>query len=449
MTNPLIAADKRHCWHPFTQMRDWCAPEHEPLMLVEGEGVLLRDSEGREYIDGNSSIWTNIHGHRHPKINAAIRDQLERVAHTSFLGFTNPLAIRLAGELVALWPQDVPHPLTRVFFSDDGSTAIECAVKMAVQCWQHRGQPQRNRFVAFTNAYHGDTMGASSLGGINVFHGRFSEFHFPSVHVGSMEELAARTEPGAADPIFVNEIAGVVIEPLIQGAGGMRLWPAGMLAQLRAWCDRHGVFLITDEVMTGFGRTGKMFACEHEGVVPDFVACAKGLSGGYLPLAATFTTEAVFEAFLGDYPEMKSFFYGHSFTGNQLGCAAALASLAIFREERVLEQLAGKIATMARCLESLKDHPNVGDIRQCGFMAGIDVVQANGEPFDWKLQTGSRVCIAARSHGLLTRPVRDTIILMPPYCISEGQIGQSVKAIRLGIEAAVPSRLAELPRASG
>ena len=227
----------------------------------------------------------------------------------------------------------------------------------------------------------------------------------------------------------------MVIEPLIQGAAGMRLWPAGMLAQLRAWCDRHGVFLITDEVMTGFGRTGKMFACEHEGVVPDFVACAKGLSGGYVPLAATLTTEAVYEAFLGDCLEMKSFFYGHSFTGNQLGCAAALASLAIFREEPVLEQLAGKIETLARCLETLREHPNVCGIRQCGFIAGIDVVQASGEPCDVASQTGARICIAARKHGLLTRPVtRNTLVLMPPYCISEAQIAQSVKAIRLGIE---------------
>ena len=435
MSASLIAADKRHCWHPFTQMRDWCAPEHEPLVLVEGEGALLRDSAGREYIDGNSSIWTNIHGHRHPKINAAIREQLERVAHTSFLGFTNPQAILLAEELVALWPQDVPNPLTRVFFSDDGSTAIECAVKMAVQCLQHRGQPQRHRFIAFANAYHGDTMGAASLGGINAFHGRFSAFHFPATHVAAMEELIARTKPGAADPIDVNEVAAVVIEPLMQGAAGMRLWPVGMLAQLRAWCDRHGVFLIADEVMTGFGRTGKMFACEHEGVVPDFVACAKGLSGGYLPLAATFTTEAVFAAFLGDYEELKSFFYGHSYTGNQLGCAVARASLAIFREERVLEHLQGKIAMLAACLASLKEHPNVGEIRQCGFMAGIDLVQKNGTPFELSQQAGARVCVAARKHGLLTRPVTgNTIVLMPPYCISEAQIAQSVEALRRGVD---------------
>lgn len=435
MTSTLIEADKRHCWHPFTQMRDWCAPEHEPLVLVEGEGALLRDSEGREYIDGNSSIWTNLHGHRHPKINAAIRAQLERVAHTSFLGFTNPQSIRLAEELVALWPQKAAHPLTRVFFSDDGSTAIECAIKMAVQCWQHRGEPQRNRFLAFTNAYHGDTMGASSLGGINAFHGRFSAFHFPATHVESMDELIVRTEPGAAHPIFLNEIAGVVIEPLIQGAAGMRLWPAGMLSQLRAWCDRHDVFLIVDEVMTGFGRTGKMFACEHEEVVPDFVACAKGLTGGYLPLAATLTTEAVYEAFLGEYAEMMSFFYGHSYTGNQLGCAAALASLAVFREEQVLEQLADKIEILSRGLETLKESPNVGGVRQCGFIAGIDLVQTSGEPFDLASQTAARVCVAARKHGLLTRPVTgNTLVLMPPYCITEAQIGQCVQAIRLGIE---------------
>ena len=434
-TQALIEADKRHCWHPFTQQRDWCAPDHEPLVLVEGEGVLLRDSEGREYIDGNSSIWTNIHGHRHPKINAAIRDQLERVAHTSFLGFTHPLAVQLAGELVALWPQNVSQPLTRVFFGDDGSTAIECAIKMAVQCWQFRGQPQRNRFLAFSNAYHGDTMGAASLGGINVFHGRFSAFHFPSTHVGSMEELLSRTEPGASDPIDPHELAAVVIEPLMQGAAGMRLWPKGMLAQLRAWCDRHEVFLIADEVMTGFGRTGKMFASHHEEVVPDFVACAKGLSGGYTPLAATLTTEAVYESFLGDYTEMKSFFYGHSFTGHQLGCAAALASLAIFREEAVLEKLAGKIETLTHALATLKGHPNVGDIRQCGFMSGIDVKQASGERFEPARRIGARACEAARKHGLLTRPVTgDTIVLMPPYCISDAQIKQSVEAIRLGIE---------------
>ena len=407
-------------------MRDWCAPDFEPLVLVEGQGALLRDSEGREYIDGNASIWTNIHGHRHPAIDAAIREQLDRVAHTSFLGFTHPPAIKLAEELVALWPQTGKRKLTRVFFSDDGSTAIEVALKMAVLAWQHQGKMKRKRFVAFSNAYHGDTMGASSLGGINVFHDRFAEYQFPVTHVRSVEELATVPDP--------DEIAAVVIEPLIQGAAGMRQWPRGMLGRLRTWCDRHGPFLIADEVMTGFGRTGTMFACEQEAVVPDFATVAKGLTGGYLPLAATLITEPIYEAFLGEYSDLKSFFYGHSYTGNQLGCAAALASLAVFREERVLEQLAGKIDCLTRCLATLVGHPNLRNIRQCGFIAAMDVVLASGEPFDWRRQTGAKVCAAARSHGLLTRPIRDALVLMPPYCITEEQIARSVEALKLATE---------------
>jgi adenosylmethionine-8-amino-7-oxononanoate aminotransferase len=414
-----IAADKAHAWHPFTQHRDWCAPEHEPLVLVEGEGALLRDSEGREYLDGNSSIWTNLHGHRHPKIDAAIRAQLGRVAHTSFLGFTNPPATQLTEELVALWP---PETLTRVFLSDNGSTAIEVALKMAAQFWQQAGQPQRTRFVAFANAYHGDTMGASSLGGIQTFHGRFSTWQFPAEHVATLEDLQA---------LDSSTLAAVVIEPLIQGAAGMRLWPRGMLAALRRWCDTHGVLLILDEVMTGFGRTGTMFACEQESVVPDFIALAKGLTGGYLPLAATLTTERIFAAFLGDAD--RTLYYGHSYTGNQLGCAAALANLAIFREERVLETLTGKIAAFACLLERLRVLPHVGEVRQCGFIAGIDLRRENGEPFPAEQLTGAKVCLAARQHGLLTRPIRDTIALMPPYCITEPQLTRMIDALMAAI----------------
>ena len=427
-SSELAALDRRHCWHPFTQMRDWCAAD--PLILVSGEGAWLNDSEGRRYLDGNASIWTNLHGHRHLRLNAALREQLDRVAHTSFLGFTNPQAIQLAEALVQLWHQQGGTPLTRVFFSDDGSTAIEAALKMAIQSWQHRGQPERKRFIAFENAYHGDTMGASSLGGINVFHGRFADYQFPVLHVASMEALEAM--PVAE--LRPAELAGVIIEPLIQGAAGMRLWPKGMLARLRAWCDRHGVYLIADEVMTGFGRTGTMFACEREGVTPDFVALAKGLTGGYLPLAATLTTEAVFESFLGDYADLKSFFYGHSYTGNPLGCAVALANLAIFREEKTVERLQPKIAHLAHALARLKTHPNVRHVRQCGFIAAFDIVQSDGTPYDWKAQTGARVCMAARKHGLLTRPIRDTIPLMLPYCVTEAEIDQSVDALRRGVE---------------
>jgi adenosylmethionine-8-amino-7-oxononanoate aminotransferase len=415
----VSALDKAHLWHPFTQHRDWGAPEHDPLVLVSGEGALLRDSAGREYIDGNSSIWTNLHGHRHPRIDAAIREQLERVAHTSFLGFTHPPAAQLAQELVALWPAET---LTRVFFSDNGSTAIEVALKMAAQFWQQSGQSQRTRFVAFSGAYHGDTMGASSLGGIATFHGKFSTWQFPAEHVATLEELCA---------LDAKTMAAVVIEPLIQGAAGMRLWPAGMLAELRRWCTEHDVLLILDEVMTGFGRTGKMFACEQEGVVPDFIALAKGLTGGYLPLAATLTTERVFEAFLGG-PE-KTLYYGHSYTANPLGCAAALASLAIFREEHVLETLGGRIAQLTGLLERMRDLPWVADVRQCGFMAGIELRRENGDAFPPDQFIGAKVCLAARQRGLLTRPIRDTVVLMPPYCITAPQLDTAVEALTFSI----------------
>jgi adenosylmethionine-8-amino-7-oxononanoate aminotransferase len=417
-TDDAIAADKTHTWHPFTPMADWCMPEHQPLVLVSGDGALLRDSEGREYIDGNSSIWTNLHGHRHPRIDAAIRAQLDRVAHTSFLGFTHPPAAQLARELVALWPAET---LTRVFFSDDGSTAIEVALKMTLQYWRLCGQPERRTFVSFRNAYHGDTLGAASLGGVGLFQGAF-EHGLRVVNVPSLELLQASKG---------SDVAAVIIEPLIQGAAGMRLWPRGLLADLRRWCDERGVLLILDEVMTGFGRTGTMFACEQEGVIPDFIALAKGLTGGYLPLAATLTTTRVFDAFLGG-PE-RALYYGHSYTANQLGCAAALASLAIFREEKVLETLHQKIARISELLGALARQRHVAEVRQCGFIAGIELRRDGTEPFPAAERIGARVCLAARRHGLLTRPIRDTLVLMPPYCITDAQLAQSVDALARGI----------------
>ena len=405
-------------------MRDWCAPEHDPLVIVEGRGSTLIDSEGREYLDGNSSIWTNIHGHSHPRIIRAIQEQAAKLAHSSFLGFTNEPAIRLAGKLVGLFPKDT---LTRAFYSDDGSTAIEVALKMAVQYHQMTGHPERCRFAAFDHAYHGDTAGAASLGGIAAFHDRFDSIGFPVVRVENLGALEALDGPSVAS------LAAVVIEPLIQGAGGMRTWPAGLLRDLRGWCDRNGVFLILDEVMTGFGRTGKMFACQHEEVVPDFVALAKGLSGGTMPLAATLTTEKVFAAFLGDYAEMKTLFYGHSYCGNPLGCAAALANLEVFEEERTLERLQPKIARMKSLLEDLAGEPAVRAVRQCGFIAGIDVARGDGTPYPWQEQTGARVCVAARRHGLLTRPIRDTLVLMPPLCFTEPELERAVGALRQAI----------------
>lgn len=409
------AADQRCLWHPFTPMSAWGAGDHEPLVIVSGEGATLRDARGREYFDGNSSIWTNLHGHNHPRINAAIASQLGAFAHSSFLGLTHPGAIQLAEELVALFP---PATLTRVFYSDDGSTAIEAALRMARQYWQQTGQPARRCFLAFDRAYHGDTQGAASLGGIPLFHGPPDE---------SVRRIASVSE---LDHVDASDLAAAVIEPLIQGAAGMRVWPAGTLAALRRWCDRTGVLLIADEVMTGFGRTGTMFACERENVGPDLLCLAKGLTGGYLPLAATLATERIFEAFLGDASERKTFYYGHSYTGSALGCAAALANLAIFREEDTLARLQPKIARLHDLLQThLAPWPQVGEIRQCGFIAGIELMAAPGKPYPGEAQTGARVCLAARAGGLLTRPIGDTVVFMPPYCATEGQLEKAVKVL--------------------
>ncbi len=426
-TRVWLDADHAHQWHPFTQMRDWCAPGHEPPVIVSGRGAVLRDSLGNEYIDGNSSIWTNLHGHNHPKINAAIAAQLGEFAHCSFLGCTHPPAIELGRELVGLFP---PGTLTRVFFSDDGATAIEAALRMARQYWQLVGHGQRRRFLAFENAYHGDTVGAANLGGIPMIHGRLA----PAADVIRIADVDALDDLSADE---INTLAGAVIEPLIQGAAGMRLWPPGTLKKLRAWCDHHGVLLIADEVMTGFGRTGTMFACEQEDVLPDFLCLAKGLTGGYLPLAATLTTGRIYNAFLGEYRERKTFFYGHSYTANALGCAAARASLAIFREDDVLGRLRGQIEHFSELLAArLVPMRHVAAIRQCGFIAGIELMADPdaGQPFPWEAQTGARVCVAARAHGLLTRPVGDTLVLMPPYCITVAELERAVEALRRGIE---------------
>ncbi|TLD70595.1 adenosylmethionine--8-amino-7-oxononanoate transaminase [Phragmitibacter flavus] len=403
--------DKEHLWHPFTPMREWCAEEHEPLALVRGEGCWLWDQEGRKYLDGNSSIWTNIHGHGHPVINAAIKEQVDRVAHTSFLGFTHEPAMALGRELAEL------AGLPRVFFSDDGSTAIECAVRMALQFWQQNGRPEKLGMVGFDAAYHGDTLGAASLGGIPLFKGAANHFGYGVQRVKDLEALRSLG-------VDVARVAAVIVEPLIQGSAGMRLWPKGMLKELETWCRENEVFLILDEVMTGFGRTGTMFACQQEDVVPDFLCLAKGLTGGYLPMAATLTTERVFEGFLG---EGRAFYYGHSYTASQLGCAASLGSLRVFREERVMEGLAAKMEVFAGLVGSLGAMPQVLEVRRCGMIAGIELR-------DQPPGTGARVCVAARKFGLLTRPVLNTLVLMPPLCVTHAEMGQMVEALRLGIE---------------
>jgi adenosylmethionine---8-amino-7-oxononanoate aminotransferase len=413
-TEELIEADKRFVWHPFTDMREWCAREHKPLVLVEGRGALLRDSRGREYIDGNSSIWTNIHGHNHPHINAAIRRQLSRVAHTSFLGFTNPTAVELARAIVALFPES---SLGRVFFSDDGSTGIEVALRVADQYWRLR-RSRKHQFIAFRSGYHGDTAGAANLGAAAMFQTGSPRWNFPATQVPDINALYALA------PAEMAKIAAVVIEPLIQGAAGMRLWPSGTLRTVREWCSRTDTLLIVDEVMTGFGRTGRMFASEHEGVTPDMMVLGKGLTGGYLPLAITLISEKLFCAFDGSVADGKALAYGHSYTGNALGCAAAKASLEVFENERVLEALQPKIRYLSSAVDSLKELPGINEVRQCGFIAGIETARA---------EMAAAVCIQARRHGLLTRPIRNVVVLMPPLCITMAQLSKAVEALRASI----------------
>jgi len=403
--NSLAETDHRFVWHPFTQMRDWM--REEPVIIASGAGAALRDTAGREYLDGNSSIWTNLHGHRHPQITTAIKAQLDRIAHSSFLGLSNVPAIELAGTLAAL------TGLPRVFYSDDGSTAVEVAIKMALQYWQHRGQPQRKRFVAFADAYHGDTIGAVSVGGIDLFHKTFRPLTFEVVRAGSLADLPSG-----------GEIAGVVIEPLIQGAAGMKLWPRGMLRELRAWCDRTGTLLIADEVMTGFGRTGTMFACEQEAVRPDLMCLAKGLTGGYLPLAATMATQQVFDAFLGDYAEFKTFFHGHSYTGNQLGCAAALANLRVFAEENTLAKLPALSRQLHGGLQRCQGLPHVLDVRCLGLIGAVEV-----GPYPITDRMGMKACAEMRVRGVLTRPIGNVVVLMPPYCVTREQLARMTDAV--------------------
>ena len=415
-TRQWIEADQAHCWHPFTRQAEWCARGHEPLVIACGRGVWLWDSEGRRYLDGNSSIWTNIHGHAHPSINAAIHEQLQKVAHSSFLGFTHPLAGELAQRLCQFFPA---HTLERVFFSDDGSTAIECALKMAVQYRQQTQEPERNRFIAFANGYHGDTLGAASLGGVGRFFERFRGAGFPVQHVASLDELRA---------LPTEKIAAVVIEPLIQGVNEMRVWPPGMLAELRTWCDTRGVHLILDEVMTGFGRTGTMFACQQENVIPDFLCLAKGLTGGYMPLAATLTHGKIYDAFLGGAD--RAFYYGHSYTANPLACAAALANLKLFTSEATLAHLPEKIRHFHTSLATLKSqHPWIYEIRHCGLIAGIELRRPDGGKFPIAERFGEAICLAARAHGLLTRPILDTVVLMPPLSISLAEIDHAIHAL--------------------
>jgi len=419
----LIAAEKAHQWHPFTQMEEWCAADHQPLIIERGDGCSLFDSNGLRYLDGNSTIWTNIHGHSHPTITSAVARQLGKIAHVSFLGQTHRPAIELAKKLVSLIDGE---PLSRVFFTDDGSTAIECALKMAIQCWQQSGRADKTEILSFDQAYHGDTFGASSIGGIPAFHDRFDQLGLKTHRIRGIEDLEKIPKS------TVKRLAAACIEPLIQGAAGMRIWEKGMLRELCEWCEENEVLLILDEVMTGFGRTGTMFAFQQEGIVPDFLCLAKGLTGGTMPLAATMTSESVHSAFLGG--RERAFYHGHSYTANPLGCVAALANLQIFEDENTLENLAPKIEYLEAAIGALSSSPNVSAVRNCGFIAAIDLCGADGDALPVEERWGEKVCLRARDLGLLTRPVRDTVVLMLPLSATVDQIDEAIVAIAQSLD---------------
>jgi adenosylmethionine---8-amino-7-oxononanoate aminotransferase len=421
----MLSRPASHVWHPFAQMRGFAA-EAAPV-IESGEGSLLVDTDGRRYIDGVSSLWCNVHGHRHPRIDAAVREQLDRIAHSTMLGLSHPGAEELARRLAVLAPGD----LSRVFFSDSGSTAVEVALKMAFQYWQQAAdaRPARTSFVCLENAYHGDTVGSVSVGGIELFHSMYRPLLFdahrvPAGDAAAMERvLTARSD----------EIAAVVIEPLVQGAAGMLVQPPGYLTAVRELCDAHDVFLICDEVATGFGRTGRMFACEHEDVAPDLMCLAKGLTGGYMPLAATLATDRIYEGFLGDYEEFRTFFHGHTYTGNPLACAAALATLDLFDEERTLECMQDRVALLGQLLaELVAPLPHVQEVRQVGLMCGIEL----GPGYTPAQRMGHRVTLAARDRGAIVRPLGDVVVLMPPLSIEPDVLEELVETVADSIAAA-------------
>ncbi|HBR18214.1 MAG TPA: adenosylmethionine--8-amino-7-oxononanoate transaminase [Deltaproteobacteria bacterium] len=436
---------KKHLWHPFTQMREW--ERETPLIIERGEGNYLIDTNGRKYFDGTSSLWVNVHGHRKKEINDAIKKQIDKISHSTLLGLGNVPSIELAEKLV----QIAPKGLTKVFYSDNGSTAVEIALKMAYQYWEQqsgvrsqKSEVKKTKFISFTGAYHGDTLGSMSVGEIDVFVEKHKPLLFatykadypycyrcptdkkyPSCKIAcikSFEDILKKHH---------REIAACIIEPIVQGAAGMIVAPHGFLKKVKGLCTRYNILLIADEVATGFGRTGKLFACEHENVMPDFLCLAKGITGGYLPLAATLTTNKIYRAFLGEYTEMKQFFHGHTYTGNPLGCAAAIGNLQIFKNEKTVQMLRPKIKLLAELLEGFKNLPHVGDVRQKGLIAGIELVKdkKTKEPYFTEQRIGHKICIEARKYGLIIRPLGDTIVIMPPLSITMAEIKKMIDVI--------------------
>ena len=444
-TKQLQQLDRRYIWHPFTQMSEWEA--EETIVIERGEGSWLIDTDGNRYLDGVASMWTNVHGHCRRELNEALKAQVERLEHSTLLGLAGEQSILLAEQLVAITPEG----LDKVFYSDNGSTAVEVGVKMAFQYQQHRGATNKRKFITFKHAYHGDTLGAVSVGGIGLFHEVYRPLLFTTIQAPT--PYCYRCEFNESDPATCgrlcveelerlmaeaqHEVAGLIIEPLIQGAGGMIVHPAGFLKSVRELCYRYGILMIIDEVATGFGRTGSMFACQQEGVTPDIMALSKGITGGYLPLAATMTTREVYDAFLGQYRELKSFFHGHTFTGNPLACAVALASLELFRKDRLLENLQPKIEYLRERLKKMAELSHVGDARHCGMAAGIELVldKESREAYPWEEKVGVQVCLEARSHGLFLRPLGNVIVVFPPLVISIEELALLFDGVEAAIRA--------------
>ncbi len=445
--------DKRHLWHPFTQMRDW---EQEPQIIIErGKGSVLTDIHGKNYLDGVSSLWVTVHGHRKREIDAAVTAQLKKIAHSTLLGLSNVPAALLAEKLV----QIAPKGLARVFYSDSGSTAVEIGLKIAFQYWQQKGPAYQSKtgFISLREAYHGDTLGSVSVGGIELFHQLYKPLLFHTVKIDSPS--CYRCSPGKTCPdcalacaekaeevisAHSHETAALIIEPLVQGAAGMLTHPPGYLKRIREHCTKHHILMIADEVATGFGRTGTMFACEQEKVVPDIMAVAKGITGGYLPLAATLTTEAVYRGFLGEYRELRTFFHGHTYTGNPLACAAAIANIDLFKKEKTIARLRPKIALLTEQLRRFKALDHVGEVRQKGFMVGIELVKDKGtkEPYPLEDKVGIGVVLECRKHGLIIRPLGNVIVLMPPLSITTKELKRMADivyaAVRMITESDLP-----------
>jgi len=490
-TQRWIDLDRKHVWHPFTPMKQW--REQDQLVIEQAEGFELIDSDGNRYIDGVSSLWCNVHGHRVPEIDQAVRDQLDKVAHTTLLGLVSPPAAELAAELCRIAPggegskfQTQPDKrLNKVFYSDAGATALEVAFKMSVGYWHHQGQPQRRKFIGLSGAYHGDTVGAMSVGYSDLFHKAFSTMVFDVSWFASPD--ACRPPAGVREALnsqsmdvcsnclgnghcglqafpsecpnygqvlkdvciadldrllteIGDEVAAVTIEPVMQGAAGMVCQPDGFVGAVREMCDKHGVLMIADEVATGFGRTGEMFACEHDRVVPDLLCVAKGITGGYLPLAATMCTDAIDLAFTGELSDRRTLYHGHTYTGNPLASASALATIKLFEENQVLENARNLARIIESRLAGIIEHPHVMDIRQRGTMVGIELCQSRGdgssmpEPFDFSARTGTELCLAMREQGVWVRPLGDVLVLMPAPAMDEATLNRMLDVVLQTLE---------------